>query len=123
MDTIRPWRTINVVPLAGTWSNRFRTKAGMALSDPCPAILIQEKGNETRTCFATYYRGLLFPACDQEGYEESSVISGSRTHPYRPDLPPWLRLDEPDPAQEAAAKAAATVRTGTSYTLPAPIIN
>jgi hypothetical protein len=81
MDTIKPWRTINVVPLSGTWSNRFRTKAGMALQDPCPAILIQERGGETRTCFATYYHGLLLPACDQEGYEDSSVISGSRTRP------------------------------------------
>jgi hypothetical protein len=107
MTTIKPWRTIAVVPLAGTWCNRFRTNDGKAINDPAPAILIQERGGETRTCFSTYYRGVLLPAIDIPGYEESSCIAGTRTNPHRPGKPPWELLDEPDPVRKAAEEAAA----------------
>jgi hypothetical protein len=119
MDAIQPWRTVNVVPVGGIWSNRFRTNSGGALNDPCPAVLIQERGSQSRVVFATYCRGVLMPACDLPGYEESSPISGSRTHPYRPGAPPWERLDEIDPAQKVAEDAAA-VQLAKSYILPPP---
>jgi hypothetical protein len=113
MDAIRPWRTVNVVPLAGTWCNRFRTNDGKAINDPAPAILIQERGGETRTCFSTYYRGVLLPAIDMPGYEESSCIAGTRTNPHRPGKPPWELLDEPDPVRKAAEEAGVLV--GSSF--------
>jgi hypothetical protein len=107
MNAIKPWRTVNVVPLAGTWANRYRRKDGRMIIDPCPGILIQERAGETRTCFATYYRGLIMPAIETDGYEESSCAGGPRATPYRADLPPWLVLDEVDPAQKVADEVAA----------------
>jgi hypothetical protein len=116
MNTVRPWKTVNVVPLAGTWCNRFRTKAGKAIQDPCPAILVQSRGNETRTAFATYNKGVLFAACDMPGYEESSCAGGPRANPYRPGQPPWLMLDEIDPAQKVADDIAASVPLSSFFT-------
>jgi hypothetical protein len=108
MSTMKPWRTVNLVPLAGVWSNRYRRRDGLAITnDPCPGVLIQERGDETRTCFATYYRGLIFPAIETDGYEESTCAGGPRANPYRAGQPPWLLLDEVDPAQKVANEAAA----------------
>jgi hypothetical protein len=107
MNTIRPWKTISVVPLSGTWANRYRQTngTGKMILDPCPAILVQERGGETRTAFATYHHGLLFAACDTPGYEENSCAGGPRATPYRPDKPPWECLDESDPMQKIADEA------------------
>jgi hypothetical protein len=106
MDTIKPWRTISVVPLSGTWANRYRQNNDKIIHDPCPCILVQERGgNETRTALATYHRGLLFAACDTLGYQESGCAGGPRSLPYRPDKPPWECLDEPDPMQKIADEA------------------
>jgi hypothetical protein len=115
MNTVRPWRTINVIPLAGTWCNRFRRNDGRMLLDPCPGLLIEERGGESRVAFATYHRGLVFAACDMPGYEESSCAGGPRATPYRADLPPWLMLDEIDPAQKVADDIAARVPLATTW--------
>ncbi|HEX5348525.1 MAG TPA: hypothetical protein VFW64_15695 [Pseudonocardiaceae bacterium] len=74
--------------------------------DPCPGLVIQERGGETRVAFATYYEGLIFPAVETAGYEDSSTAGGPRSNPYRPGLPPWLLLDEIDPVAKVAAEAA-----------------
>lgn len=100
MNAIHPWKTINVVPLPTPWVNRYRFRDGRPLTDPCPAVLIQERGGETRTVFATFAKGVLFPAVDTPGYEDSSPASGPRR---MEDTPPWERLDEKDPAQQAVA--------------------
>jgi hypothetical protein len=50
------WKTINVVPLPGIYANRYRMRDGRMLLDPCPAILLQSRGGETRTVFATFER-------------------------------------------------------------------
>jgi hypothetical protein len=116
MDAVRPWRTVNVVPLSATWSNRFRTNDGRAINDPCPALLVQERGGETRVVFASYANGEVFPACQMAGYEDSS--STSRVNPHRADEPPWMRLDERDPVQTATDKAANAMRE--AFVLPPP---
>lgn len=60
------------------------------------------------------------PACEMDGYEESSPVGGPRANPYRADLPPWQMLDRVDPVQKAMDEAAAAVQTGASYIIPAP---
>jgi hypothetical protein len=90
------------------------------IHDPCPAILVQERSGESRTAFATYHRGLLFAACDTEGYEESSCAGGPRATPYRADLPPWQVLGEIDPSQKVADEIAASTPLATSSVWPAP---
>lgn len=102
MDAIKPWKTANAVALAGTWSNRFRNNDGRALTDPCPCVLIQERGSVTRAVFGTYLNGEIMPACEMEGYEDSST--SPRTSPHRSDKPPWLRLDEIDPVRKPPKK-------------------
>ncbi|MFZ0118106.1 MAG: hypothetical protein WAL99_01375 [Pseudonocardiaceae bacterium] len=98
MDKVNPWRTVNVVPLPGTWTNRYRTNSGEMILDPCPAVLVQERGGETRATFATFDKGFLFPAVDTAGYEESSCSAGRP--PHRADKAPWEMIDEIDPEQK-----------------------
>lgn len=97
MTTIHPWQTTNVVPLPTAWCNRYRLRDGRFLTDPCPAVLIQERAGVTRVVFATFARGVLFPAIETTGFEESSPTSGPRR---TDDIPPWEKLDEKDPAQQ-----------------------
>jgi hypothetical protein len=119
MDAITlSWKTSNVVPLPGTWCNRYRRHDGRIILDPCPALLVQERGNDRRTCFATYHKGLLFPALDTDGYEESNC--SGRTIPYRANEPPWELLDEIDPAAKVADEAANAKYLANSFVLPAP---
>jgi hypothetical protein len=102
------WKTINVVPLPGIYANRYRMRDGRMLLDPCPAILVQSRGGETRAVFATFEKGHLFPAVDTAGYEESSTAGGSRPNPHRADRPPWKLLEEEDPATKVAKEIAAS---------------
>jgi hypothetical protein len=85
------------------------------IHDPCPAILVQERGGESRAAFATYYCGELFAAIDTNGYEESSCAGGPRSVPYRADRPPWELLDEEDPVKKAAEEAARGVPLASSF--------
>jgi hypothetical protein len=86
------------------------------LLDPCPAILLQSRGGETRTVFATFEHGHLFAACDTKGYEESTVAGGARPNPYRADRPPWELLDEEDPATKVANEVAASTPLAQTWT-------
>jgi hypothetical protein len=118
--SILQWRTVNVVPLAMPWSNRYRRADGRAIHDPCPGLMIQERGGESRVVFATYHNGVLIPAVETAGYEESSTAGGSRSLPYRPGPPPWELLDEVDPVAKVAADAANAGYLAKSFTLPPP---
>jgi hypothetical protein len=118
MNTIKPWKTVSVIPLSSGWSNRYRRADGRIIIDPCPGLVIQERGGESRVAFATYHEGLVFPAVETAGYEESSTAGGPRSNPYRAGLPPWLLLDEVDPVAKAAAEAASGVKLATSFVLP-----
>jgi hypothetical protein len=82
--------------------------------------MIQERGGESRVVFATYHNGVLIPAVETAGYEESSTAGGSRSLPYRPGPPPWELLDEVDPVAKVAADAANAGYLVKSFTLPPP---
>jgi hypothetical protein len=113
--SILQWKTTSVCPLAGTWGNRYRRTDGRIIMDPAPCLLLQQRGADSRAVFATYENGVLIAACDTKGYEESSCISGSRTHPYRPGPPPWELLDEEDPAKQTDEQAAAAAKVRESF--------
>jgi hypothetical protein len=99
MNALHPWKTIYVCPLPTTWANQFLRTDGRAILDPAPCLIVQERGGQTRTVFATYFRGELLAACDQPGYQESTTIGAGG--PRRSGAPPWQCLDDPDPVQRA----------------------
>jgi hypothetical protein len=118
--SVLQWQTVNVVALAGTWGCRYRRSDGRTLLDPCPGVLIQKRGGESRAVFATYHNGVLIPAIETAGFEEATCAGGSRSNPYRPGAPPWELLDEVDPVAQTTEQAAAAAKLAHSYILPPP---